>query len=358
MISTSPKTKSELVDLLRKLEEKRRKYSWKYKLIRPFVSFNAFLLYTAGIGALLIGTGFLAFIGIPIVVITLTALIIPNVIYTYVLKAPDQTYNHYFKTEFMPAFLKLVNPGLVYEPKKSFSKDIMQNMLIFSSYIEGVWGEDMIKGEFKNVPFAMCDMVIFREERITVKKALMWLFFNVLMLIVWIMGHDPYGDPAGNDGEAGPPVERMFGGLVMRAGFHKEMQGHVVVIPKKKLGTRLFKRSRYNSLPSVQMDNGSFNEMYAVFATDGFNANYALSPAIMERMVKMSTEQKSAIYFSIVNSVLNVAIETNYDFLEGRVTKKIDPESDAHYFVSEFEFFGSIITDLQQDTRIWGDRAM
>lgn len=136
----------------------------------------------------------------------------------------------------------------------------------------------------------------------------------------------------------------IFSGTFFVADFNKNFKGKTVVTDDY----YFFRDNR------IKLENPDFERKFRTYATDGIEARYILSPALMERIVNLSKRRGlKKIQLSFVKSRMMIAIPDRVDHFETSIWAKAN---DAKVLRREYDLLCSmvdIVEELNLNTRIW-----
>lgn len=143
-------------------------------------------------------------------------------------------------------------------------------------------------------------------------------------------------------------------GFLMVADFHKDFQGHTVVVPKgHRYDWTTFKITPMTSVAKAQLEHPDFNRLFEVYTNHPVEARYILSPQLMEQILELKAQLGQIIYFSFVNSKIYIAIDWGRDLLRPPVNSSFLEEQAIKNYCAEIELCLSLIEQLHLNTRIW-----
>ena len=352
MLGISQEEQVSIQAILTELETKRKKQWRNYKiynnwLIR-FVRKVAWFLTIIGLPALI---PILTPIFLPIFLPGIIFLLVDLLLRHQLLKRPRNKFKERFKKEVLSRVMKELYPSFKYTPDNTISRKDLDATRIFHNVVKSYYGEDYVEGEIQGVPISFNEVNLFTKMRPKNFGHGIQLFFlgfaSVILSIfmqddVWLIDDRI----------------RFFRGLIFRAEFHKTTTGSVIVIPWKRLKSYIYQGSGYKSAKKVMMDMPAFDSEYAVLSADSQLAFYVLTPSLMERLLALQATLQAEIYISVIDSQLSLAVQWEKDFFEADFEKGVPELASLEGFIQEIKFFEGLIEQLQQNVRIWGDKAL
>lgn len=150
----------------------------------------------------------------------------------------------------------------------------------------------------------------------------------------------------------------VFNGIFFIGDFNKNFRGSTFVLPdtaeKIFKGLGKFMQSLnpfYGDL--VKLENPEFEKEFVVYSSDQIEARYILSLSLMERLLSLKKRLGRKVYFSFINSNINIAIDYNKNLLEPTIIRTLD---NFNLIKSYFELLNemiAIVEELNLNTRIW-----
>lgn len=158
------------------------------------------------------------------------------------------------------------------------------------------------------------------------------------------------------DSDGNTSYGTIFKGLFMIADFHKDFQGHTVVLPDRTgegwFG-RMVKSSKKQGKEVAKMENPDFEKDFDVYTTDQVEARYILSTSMLENIMNLKKRFNSTIHLAFLNSCVYIAISWNKKFLEPNLKNSLLDENTIHQYLDDIWLCLEIIEELNLNTRIW-----
>ena len=245
---------------------------------------------------------------------------------------PKIVFAEKFKQNVITKLIKHLHPELDYDPKGGFHYNFLHDQGLIRSTPTRGKSEDRIYGKIGATAIDLCEQLVEKVTTTTDSK-----------------------------GNKKTHVEKLFKGLVISADFHKSFNGETVILPdwaESSAWTWLakkFQSSKRDGNRMVALENPDFEKLFAVYSSDQVEARYLLSPAMMDRMVKLyeklSASSNCKIMMRFHDEKMIMAIDWGNNFFEYDFKKTVAEEVKETY--SELELCTGIVEDLNLNTRIW-----
>jgi hypothetical protein len=232
-----------------------------------------------------------------------------------------------YKREAIGSLVKFIGPDLEYQPQQGISRDEYVQSGIFLTGGDVYTCEDLVSGKMGSTA------IRFSEVHAQAKQTTQ------------------------EDGKTQTTYETLFRGIFFSADFNKHFNGRTVVLTDQAerfmggLGT-MFQKMNVVRDPLIKMDSVDFEKAFAVYGTDPVEANYILSPSLMERILAFK-QRSGNIQMSFVNSNVYISIPIKENLFEPKIlTSMIDAKSSERYF-DYLQMVTGIVEELNLNTRIW-----
>ncbi len=326
-------------------KKKYTSFTWYKRLTKPFK-----IVYYIAVPAMVVGAilPFLMPFFLPVILIGIAFFITQSLLYSFVFKSPDAKFENKFKTEIMPLVFEKINPDLKYSPFDCIPQERVERLLLFKNKISSYYGEDLVVGKFNGVKMRFCEATL-RTKKYSAGTIAKGFISNILD------DGDAYDDGGGD--EFSKQVV-FFEGLLMEVDFHKAFKGKVIAIPQRHINSKFFKQANFEGQQKAETGNTVFDQQYAVFTNDEVMLHYILTPALLEKFIKLGDELEAEIFLSFINGRMNMGVNWNRNLFECDFAKGI-PSIEAFVTLSEeITLFEEIVTTLSQERRIWGEKAL
>jgi Protein of unknown function (DUF3137) len=199
-----------------------------------------------------------------------------------------------------------------YEPFSGHNQTEFIDTELFSTTPDRYYSEDLIKGKVDKTSISFSE--VHAEYKTTTHKG-------------------------------GTSWHTLFRGILFTADFNKHFKGRTIA---KQKGFWNF-----ISFGNIELENPEFRNEFAVYADDGVEARYILSPALMEKMLILNRNWGGTLGFSFIGSQLTIAIPMDTNFFEISHWTKIDLDNK---WLNDWQIIAdltNIVHDLDLNTRIW-----
>ncbi len=258
------------------------------------------------------------------------AFIIAALIYGSVYYLKFQKYKGEFKQKVLPVIIKSINPGLKYNPHDCISKSAFKASKIFQRRVDRYKGEDYFIGMVDKTHVEFSELHAEERHKSTDSK-----------------------------GRTKTTYVTIFKGLFMIADFHKHFHGHTIVLPdtaEKAFGGWLGKKLQSWNVSRddlVNMEDPEFEKEFVVYSDDQVEARYILSTSMMRRILELKHKFKCGIYLSFLDSKVYIAIYSNKNMLEPKLSQSLLNQGALKRFYDEINICLDIVEQLNLNTRIW-----
>lgn len=149
----------------------------------------------------------------------------------------------------------------------------------------------------------------------------------------------------------------IFKGLFLIADFNKHFNGETYVLIDTaeklfgKLG-KIFQKANFVRPQLIKMEDPIFEKAFVVYGSDQIESRYILTPAMMERMMKLK-EKSSKVQFSFKNSQVNIALPVSKNLFEAPLFKSMLSFDQIKEYYEYLLLAIGVVEDLDLNTRIW-----
>lgn len=347
----------DLTDLQRLLDELEK---FRLKHSKKLLRFRKIRRYYKWVSRLFIIALVLTLIFMVILPFTLPVLIgggvilIADLIINGRLSAKEDEFFERFKNEVMPLAVASTGEDLTYSYESTMDKELFQRTQLVDDRIDKYFAEDMIEGKFGPVKFRCCEVnagkMVLSGKKVAGEVAKGCL--SMVLAILFGMDSDDLGGD-GNENDTHKYV-KSFHGLLVISDFHKSFEGSVLLRPK---GSSVSERVK-NSHRSIELGDVNFDKKYDVYTTDNVLARYVLSPYLIQQIDLLDDHCPDALLASFLNGRMCLGLPQDKDLFEASFFKGVPDISAFKELVHEIEIIGWVLDHLNQNTRIWGDKAM
>ncbi|MEP2937624.1 MAG: DUF3137 domain-containing protein [Gilvibacter sp.] len=141
-----------------------------------------------------------------------------------------------------------------------------------------------------------------------------------------------------------------FRGLYAVSEFNKKLNGYTVVLPKS-IESRL-QHWDVNEQEKVELEDVRFTDHFLVYSTDQVEARYAISTAMMEKIVAFKEKAQLPIMLAFVENAIHIAIK-NKDGIFSIPTAKQEAIEVLEEITQEVEVALNIVDDFSLNRKIF-----
>lgn len=144
-------------------------------------------------------------------------------------------------------------------------------------------------------------------------------------------------------------LETIFQGLIGMIDFHKRFSSTTVAVPNQGFWDKV----AGPKLPGqrARLESPRFEERYDVFTTDQVEARYLLTPAFLERLMKLDAFFKGNMEFAFDNGRFLFAAKHQYDWMELREDENIASEQSVAMIILDMTLIYHLIDALKLDAK-------
>lgn len=344
---------SEVQNLLADLESYRLKYSnrsKRFKKIRKWYKWTFPIL----ILAILVTLAFVVVLPITLpVIIALGVLAIIDIIISSRFAKREEAFYVRFKNEVLPLAVSHAGEGLKYSLESSITKDVLERSGLIDERMDKFHSEDVISGAFNNVSFK-CAEVRMGKMALSGSKIAGNMASGCLSAILDIffdMGDDV---GVGDDADENRKYVPLFHGLFAIVDFHKSFNGTVLLRPRQdKIGSDTMR-----DYESVSIGDVAFEKKYEVFSSNQVVARYILSTYLIQQIDLLDDYCPRPLLASFQNGLMCIGLPQDKDLFEADFYKGVPDIQAFKDLVHEIKIIERLLEHLNQNTRIWGDKAL
>ncbi|HFB99548.1 MAG TPA: DUF3137 domain-containing protein, partial [Phaeodactylibacter sp.] len=210
-----------------------------------------------------------------------------------------------------------VNYGtLKYKSKKKISKKTFLASQIFKTAAPEYNGEDYISGKVGELDFELCEINVREYSKVRSR------------------------------------LNYVFKGIFLHATFNREMEGEVLILPKK------FKQYLSKTIRSFNLRGGTeveerilsveFEKYFLAYATSNADILSCLSKDMQHLIVNYHKKTGKEFYVSFIKNEIYIAITEPKDILEPFVFKSNVSFELIHEFIEEIDLLMNIVEDFDK----------
>lgn len=206
-------------------------------------------------------------------------------------------------------------PQLDYQPDKGIDINIIRDSYLFSRFNQ-FFLKDYIRGKYKNINLELSGVKLLNITKEYVYENGKWV--------------------------AKTNINEIFNGIFCILDINKNLNSQTYVIPNQLI-------KFFNNLPSglkrVKLEDPNFEGIFDVYSDSQIDSRYILTPAFMERLVKLNDKKKLSCFF--YDRKIFLALATKQDFLpELSVRKKMNFDQ-VKSLLEDVKIFFDIIDTLE-----------
>ena len=276
---------------------------------------------------LLLGVSLVAAIGLVFVLLLFKAtflgflLVLPFGFYMSFLLYRIQDFRQQFKPKVVGLILDFIDDSvnygtLKYKSKKKISKKTFLASQIFKTAAPEYNGEDYISGKVGELDFELCEINVREYSKVRSR------------------------------------LNYVFKGIFLHATFNREMEGEVLILPKK------FKQYLSKTIRSFNLRGGTeveerilsveFEKYFLAYATSNADILSCLSKDMQHLIVNYHKKTGKEFYVSFIKNEIYIAITEPKDILEPFVFKSNVSFELIHEFIEEIDLLMNIVEDFDK----------
>lgn len=305
------------------LESIRKEYSSYYNKIKRtcFLVCSIPLAITLLFSLINTGGRFFIFSLFPVVFFGIFSLVVSLIVVSFATKKPRERYERAYKEYFVCTSLKTIFKNVEYEPSMGISPDVLRNtgmMYTGDRYLSN----DFVKGEYKDVEFSQADVFIEEEHK---------------------------------DSDGDSTYVTVFRGRWMTFEFPKKFAFKLEVVQRGFCGAIVPRSSKTGKrIKRIETESITFNKLFNVYAEDGFEMFYILTPDIIERIEELASNPKSRVILCFVDNKLHVGLHNNTDAFEApNPHRPIDEKAECERISSDISVIVKFIDSLKLDRNLF-----
>ena len=250
-------------------------------------------------------------------------LIIGIIITSVVNKQPTRNFIMAFKETFVKKSLETVFTDLVYEPEKGLNSAVIANTRMMDMG-DRYTSNDFISGKYKNINIVQADVHIEEEHQST-----------------------------DSEGHTTTTWVTIFRGRWMVFDFNKPFKANIQVCQKGFGNSRIYNWGAKIKYKKVMMEDQAFNNSFRTYAQDEHEAFYILTPALMEKIKKLTNNISGKLLFCFVDNKLHIGLQNGKDSFEHSIYKKIDEEKVTNEISQDIKIITNFVDELSLDNTLF-----
>ena len=257
----------------------------------------------------------------PIIFFSIFAFVISFIILSFATRKPRQKYESAYKEFFVLTSLKTIFHNVEYYPQIGISRDVLKNTgMVYTG--DRYSSNDYIKGKYKDVEFSQADVFIEEEHK---------------------------------DSDGDSTYVTLFRGRWMTFEFPKKFAFKLEVV-QRGFGCAIVPKSTKTGkrVKRFETESTTFNKLFNVYAEDGFEMFYILTPDIIQRIEDMASNPKARLVLCFVDNKLHVGLHNNTDAFEAPNPKyPIDEKAECERISADISVIIRFIDSLKLDRNLF-----
>ena len=250
-------------------------------------------------------------------------IIIGIAITTFANAKPTREFTLAFKKTFVEKSLNSVFTDLKYEPEKGLDYSVIRDTGMMDMG-DRYSSNDFISGKYKNVNVIQADVHIEEEHQST-----------------------------DSDGHTTTTWVTIFRGRWMIFDFNKQFKANIQVCQKGFGNARISNWGAKTKYKKVMMEDQAFNNNFRTYAQDEHTAFYILTPALMEKIKKLTSNISGRLLFCFIDNKLHIGLQNNKDSFEHGIFKKIDEEQVTNEISKDIKLITDFVDELSLDNTLF-----
>lgn len=251
------------------------------------------------------------------------ALIIGGIITSIKIQKPKKEFIRAFKNTFVLKSLQSVFTDLVYEPEKGLDESVIRNTQMMNMG-DRYSSNDFVSGKYKNINVVQADVHIEEEHESTDS--------NGHTTRTWVT---------------------IFRGKWMIFDFNKTFKANIQVSQKNFGNSRIKNWGQKIKYKKVMMEDQAFNNGFKTFAQDEHDAFYILTPALMERIKKLSSSIQGKLLFCFIDNKLHIGLQNGKDSFEHSIFSEINEEKVTKEIAQDIKIITNFVDELNLDNTLF-----
>ena len=250
-------------------------------------------------------------------------IIIGIVITTFSNTKPKREFTLAFKKTFVEKSLNSVFTDLKYEPEKGLDYSVIRDTGMMDMG-DRYSSNDFISGRYKNVSVVQADVHIEEEHQST-----------------------------DSDGHTTTTWVTIFRGRWMIFDFNKQFKANIQVCQKGFGNARISNWGAKTKYKKVMMEDQAFNNNFRTYAQDEHTAFYILTPSLMERIKRLTSNISGRLLFCFIDNKLHIGLQNNKDSFEHSIFKEINEEQVTNEISKDIKLITDFVDELSLDNTLF-----
>lgn len=254
------------------------------------------------------------------IILTIIIIIIRLIIRQIFLSKQIIEFNNGFKRIFVLEALKKFFNNLNYSPDKGLGYSVLANTKMINMG-DRYSSNDYFEAEYKGVKVRQADVHIEEEHESVDSDGNTWV--------------------------------TIFKGKWMIFDFNKAFNANIRVSQKGFGNSAILNLRERTKYKKIEMEDSEFNKIFRIYAQDEHDAFYILTPVLMEKIKRLTSDIKGKILLCFIDNELHVGLYNNEDSFEHNVYKKIDEEKINDNISRDIRIITSFIDQLNLDNSLF-----
>lgn len=250
-------------------------------------------------------------------------IIIGIVIITFTNNKPKREFTLAFKKTFVEKSLNSVFTDLKYEPEKGLDYSVIRDTGMMNMG-DRYSSNDFISGRYKNVSVVQADVHIEEEHQST-----------------------------DSDGHTTTTWVTIFRGRWMIFDFNKQFKANIQVCQKGFGNARISNWGAKTKYKKVMMEDQAFNNNFRTYAQDEHTAFYILTPSLMERIKRLTSNISGRLLFCFIDNKLHIGLQNGKDSFEHSIFKEINEEQVTNEISKDIKLITDFVDELSLDNNLF-----
>lgn len=257
------------------------------------------------------------------VIVSVTILAFWTIIRCILLNKQIKEFDDGFKKIFVSESLNKIFSNLNYDPNKGLDYYELANTKMMNMG-DRYSSNDYFEAEYKNVKIRQADVDIQEKHETT-----------------------------DSDGNTTTTWITIFAGKWMIFDFNKTFNANIQVSQKGFGNSYVSNWGEKNKYKKIEMEDSEFNKMFRVYAQYEHDAFYVLTPALMEKIKKITNQIDGKLLFCFINNELHVGIFNYKDSFEYNIFEKINEEKINEEISHDIKIITDFVDQLNLDNSLF-----
>ena len=134
--------------------------------------------------------------------------------------------------------------------------------------------------------------------------------------------------------------------------FNKEFKANIQVAQKGFGNARLYKMGK-EKYQKVMMEDQDFNNNFRTYAQDDHTAFYILTPSLMERIKRLTSNISGKLLFCFIDNKLHIGLQNGKDSFEHSIFKQINEEQVTNEISKDIKLITDFVDEMSLDNNLF-----